>query len=84
MLPETVLLTNLSGDPEAPMPPPVESLPAVELPEKVLFTMPRGVAVRSTVINHSIHHRGQLTVYLRLLGVPVPPTYGPTADSQGF
>ena len=47
--------------------------------EKVLFTTPRGETARST-INHLIHHRGQLTVYLRLLDVPVPSIYGPTAD----
>jgi uncharacterized damage-inducible protein DinB len=47
--------------------------------EKVLFTSTRGEVVRQT-INHLIHHRGQLTVYLRLLDVPVPSVYGPTAD----
>jgi uncharacterized damage-inducible protein DinB len=45
-----------------------------------LFTMPRISAIRSFVMNHMIHHRGQLTVYLRLKGVPLPPIYGPTAD----
>ncbi len=47
--------------------------------ERVLFTTPRGATVRST-INHLIHHRGQLTVYLRLVDVPIPSVYGPTAD----
>ena len=47
--------------------------------KKVLITTPRGDTVRNT-INHLIHHRGQLTVYLRLLDVPVPSVYGPTAD----
>ena len=47
--------------------------------DRVIMTLPRAVAVRST-INHLIHHRGQLTVYLRLLDVPIPPIYGPTAD----
>ena len=46
------------------------------------FTMPRIAAIRSFVMNHSIHHRGQLSVYLRLNDVPVPPIYGPTADEQ--
>jgi uncharacterized damage-inducible protein DinB len=46
---------------------------------RVLFTQPRVEVVRST-INHLIHHRGQLTVYLRLNDVPVPSIYGPTAD----
>lgn len=45
----------------------------------VLFTSPRGTVVR-THVNHMVHHRGQLTVYLRLLDVPVPSIYGPTAD----
>jgi uncharacterized damage-inducible protein DinB len=47
--------------------------------ERVLMTSPRGATIRST-INHLIHHRGQLTVYLRLVDVPVPSMYGPTAD----
>jgi uncharacterized damage-inducible protein DinB len=47
--------------------------------DRVLMTLPRGVVVRQT-INHLVHHRGQLTVYLRLLDVPVPSIYGPTAD----
>jgi uncharacterized damage-inducible protein DinB len=48
---------------------------------QVLFTQPRGEAVRST-INHLVHHRGQLTVYLRLVDVPIPSIYGPTADEK--
>jgi uncharacterized damage-inducible protein DinB len=47
-----------------------------------IFTLPRISAVRSFVMNHSIHHRGQLSVYLRLRNVPLPPIYGPTADEQ--
>jgi uncharacterized damage-inducible protein DinB len=47
--------------------------------EQVLFTAPRGEVVREH-LNHLIHHRGQLTVYLRLVDVPLPQTYGPTAD----
>lgn len=46
-----------------------------------MFTAPRGVVVRQH-LNHLIHHRGQLTVYLRLLDVPLPPIYGPTADER--
>ncbi len=46
------------------------------------FTMPRISAIRSFVMNHLIHHRGQLTVYLRLKDIPLPPIYGPTADEQ--
>src|SRR5688572_9460127 len=49
--------------------------------DNVLFTAPRGVVVRQT-INHLVHHRGQLTVYLRLLDVPIPQIYGPTADEK--
>jgi len=47
--------------------------------DKVLFTQPRGDVVRQH-ISHLSHHRGQLTVYLRMLDVPVPSIYGPTAD----
>ena len=47
-----------------------------------IFTLPRVSAIRSFVMNHLIHHRGQLSVYLRLRDVPVPPIYGPTADEQ--
>jgi uncharacterized damage-inducible protein DinB len=45
-----------------------------------MFSMPRMSALRNLVMNHSIHHRGQLTVYLRLRNVPLPALYGPTAD----
>jgi len=48
--------------------------------EKVIFSMPRLAVLRAMGINHIIHHRGQLSVYLRLLNVPLPPVYGPTAD----
>lgn len=47
----------------------------------VFYSAPRRVAVRYH-LNHLIHHRGQLTVYLRLLDVPLPPIYGPTADER--
>jgi uncharacterized damage-inducible protein DinB len=47
-----------------------------------VFTMPRIAALRSFVMNHMIHHRGQLSVYLRLKNVPLPSIYGPTADEQ--
>jgi uncharacterized damage-inducible protein DinB len=45
-----------------------------------IFTLPRISAIRSFVMNHTIHHRGQLSVYLRLKDVPLPSIYGPTAD----
>jgi uncharacterized damage-inducible protein DinB len=47
-----------------------------------MFSMPRLSVFRSFVLNHIIHHRGQLSVYLRLNNVPVPAIYGPTADEQ--
>ncbi|HXE60667.1 MAG TPA: DinB family protein [Gemmatimonadaceae bacterium] len=49
--------------------------------DRVLFTMPRRVVVRQH-LNHIVHHRAQLTVYLRLIDVPLPPIYGPTADES--
>jgi uncharacterized damage-inducible protein DinB len=49
--------------------------------ERVLLTLPRGEVVRQH-LNHLIHHRGQLTVYLRLVNVPLPSVYGPTADER--
>jgi len=47
---------------------------------KTLFSMPRIACIRSFVMNHLIHHRAQLGVYLRLNDIPVPAIYGPTAD----
>lgn len=49
-----------------------------------LFALPRLSLVRSLMFNHWYHHRGQLCVYLRLLDVPLPPIYGPTADENPF
>ena len=46
-----------------------------------LLAAPRRTAWRTFIVNHLIHHRGQLTVYLRLLEIPLPPVYGPTADA---
>jgi len=51
---------------------------------KLLFAVPRIGAVRSIMLNHWYHHRGQLSVYLRLLNVPVPSIYGPSADENPF
>jgi uncharacterized damage-inducible protein DinB len=48
---------------------------------QVVMEQPRHIVLRDT-LNHLAHHRGQLTVYLRLLGVPLPPVYGPTADEN--
>jgi uncharacterized damage-inducible protein DinB len=49
---------------------------------KQVFTMPKAAVVRSFALNHLIHHRGQMTVYLRLQNVPLPSIYGPSADEQ--
>jgi len=51
---------------------------------QTLFSMPRIACIRSFVMNHCIHHRAQLGVYLRLNDVPVPAIYGPSADEQAF
>jgi uncharacterized damage-inducible protein DinB len=51
---------------------------------KTLFSMPKASVLRSFVLSHVIHHRGQLSVYLRLLDVPVPSIYGPSADEPAF
>lgn len=45
-----------------------------------VFAMPKSALIRTIVLNHTYHHRGQLSVYLRLLDVPVPSIYGPSAD----
>jgi uncharacterized damage-inducible protein DinB len=50
--------------------------------EQILFTLPKAVTLRTFVMNHVIHHRGQLAVYLRLLDIPLPSIYGPSADEQ--
>lgn len=52
---------------------------SLRMGERILFSAPRGVVVRQH-ISHLVHHRGQLTVYLRLIDVPIPSMYGPTAD----
>jgi uncharacterized damage-inducible protein DinB len=49
-----------------------------------VFAMPRAALLRSLMLNHWYHHRGQLTVYLRLLDVPLPVVYGRTADENPF
>lgn len=49
-----------------------------------LLKLPRIGMIRSVMLNHWYHHRGQLVVYLRLLDVPIPPIYGPTADEKMF
>lgn len=49
---------------------------------RAIFTLPRAAVLRSLLMNHIIHHRAQLGVYLRLNDVPVPALYGPSADEQ--
>ena len=51
---------------------------------QVVFTSPRGDIVRTILLNHYYHHRGQLSVYLRMLDVPLPSIYGPSADENPF
>lgn len=52
---------------------------ALKMGDRTLSSQPKGEVARET-LRHLSHHRGQLTVYLRLLDVPIPPIYGPTAD----
>ncbi len=52
--------------------------------EQIFFTLPKIAVLRSFILSHSIHHRGQLSVYLRMLDVPLPQIYGPTADETNF
>ena len=49
-----------------------------------VLAMPRAALLRSVMLNHWYHHRGQLSVYLRELGVPIPSIYGPSADENPF
>jgi uncharacterized damage-inducible protein DinB len=53
---------------------------AVKLGDKTLLQLPRSMALRMVVLNHLIHHRAQLGVYLRLLDAPIPGMFGPSAD----
>lgn len=54
---------------------------SLRMGDRELMKLPRGAVTRQN-ISHLVHHRGQLTVYLRLLNVPVPSIYGPTADER--
>jgi len=51
---------------------------------QTIFSMPRASVLRGFVMNHMIHHRAQLTVYLRMNDIPVPALYGPSGDEGGF
>jgi len=55
---------------------------ALRAGDHVVFSLPRVASIRSMSISHLIHHRGQLSVYLRLLDIPVPGLYGPSADER--
>jgi len=56
----------------------------LKMGDQVLMTMPRAAVLRTIMLNHWYHHRGQLSVYLRQLNVPVPSIYGPSADENPF
>jgi uncharacterized damage-inducible protein DinB len=68
------LVARLDAELEAPW--------ALRRAGHLVMSMPRGSALRRFVLNHLVHHRGQLTVYLRMHDVPLPPLYGPTADER--
>ena len=55
----------------------------LKMGDQEIFTMPRIQCMRAFVLNHNVHHRAQLGVYLRMNDIPVPSTYGPSADEQG-
>jgi uncharacterized damage-inducible protein DinB len=50
--------------------------------EQIFFTLPKMVVVRSMCMNHLVHHRAQLGIYLRMNNIPLPGSYGPTADER--
>ena len=60
----------------------LEQVWTLKMGDHVIMSMPKKAVIRSVCFNHTYHHRGQLTVYLRLLGVALPNIYGPTADEQ--
>lgn len=53
---------------------------SIKMGDRVITSLPRAMALRRVFMDHLIHHRGQLSVYLRLLDVPIPGMYGPSAD----
>lgn len=56
----------------------------MEVDGQTIFEMPRTAVLKTFIISHQIHHRGQLDVYLRMKDVPLPQIYGPTADNPGM
>jgi uncharacterized damage-inducible protein DinB len=57
---------------------------ALKRGDQTIFSLPKAAVWRSFVLSHLVHHRGQLSVYLRLLDIPVPSIYGPSADEGGM
>jgi uncharacterized damage-inducible protein DinB len=57
---------------------------SLEVNGKTVLTLPKVAVLRSFVMNHMIHHRGQLAAFYRIAGVPVPSIYGPSKDEQPF
>jgi uncharacterized damage-inducible protein DinB len=57
---------------------------SLEVGGKTILTLPKAAVLRSFVMNHMIHHRGQLAAFYRIAGVPVPSIYGPSKDEQVF
>jgi uncharacterized damage-inducible protein DinB len=55
----------------------------MKMGDQVMMTAPKYMVFRRQVVNHLVHHRAQLGVFLRMLDVPLPMTYGPTADETG-
>ena len=70
-------LEKLRGVPDAKM----STVWKLKKANEVVLALPRAAVVRGMVLNHSYHHRGQLSVYLRLKDVPLPSIYGPSADT---
>lgn len=60
----------------------MQAMSTLRLGSTVFFSILRFAVLHSMVLNHMIHHRGELTVYLRMLDVPLPEMYGPTADTK--
>jgi len=60
----------------------LEKIWTVRRGEQVIYKLPKKVAIRGWALSHMIHHRGQLSVYIRLLNIPVPGMYGPSADEK--
>jgi uncharacterized damage-inducible protein DinB len=62
----------------------IASMWSLQAGGRTILSMPRRAVIRTILLNHWYHHRGQLSVYLRQLDVPIPSIYGPTADENPF